>query len=86
MRELILRPLSAPPRIDAGMDLAALILASLRASNQMLRDQDVVVLAQKIVSKAEGRIVDLETVEPPPVAYPAPNGVTEKPEVLIAAG
>lgn len=47
------------PEIQAGDDLADLI-----ASSVQLEDGDVVVLAQKVVSKSEGRIVDLTTVEP----------------------
>ena len=47
------------PEIQAGDDLAELI-----ASSVQLEDDDIVVLAQKVVSKSEGRIVDLTTVEP----------------------
>ena len=47
------------PEIQAGDDLAELI-----ASSVELEDDDIVVLAQKVVSKSEGRIVDLTTVEP----------------------
>jgi coenzyme F420-0:L-glutamate ligase / coenzyme F420-1:gamma-L-glutamate ligase len=47
------------PEIQAGDDLADLITSSVQ-----LEDGDVVVLAQKVVSKSEGRIVDLTTVEP----------------------
>ncbi len=45
----------------AGDDLAALIVARLM---EALRDRDVVVVAQKIVSKAEGRVVALSSVTP----------------------
>jgi coenzyme F420-0:L-glutamate ligase / coenzyme F420-1:gamma-L-glutamate ligase len=48
------------PMVQPGDDLAALIAD--RAGT--LRDHDVVVVAQKIVSKAEGRSVDLATVVP----------------------
>jgi coenzyme F420-0:L-glutamate ligase/coenzyme F420-1:gamma-L-glutamate ligase len=47
------------PEIQAGDDLADLITSSVQ-----LEDGDVIVLAQKVVSKSEGRIVDLTTVEP----------------------
>src|ERR1700689_4801092 len=50
------------PLVREGDDLAALIIAGL--GERQLRDGDVVVVAQKIVSKAEGRKVDLATVEP----------------------
>jgi coenzyme F420-0:L-glutamate ligase/coenzyme F420-1:gamma-L-glutamate ligase len=52
------------PMVQAGDDLAALILAGLERAGQNLQQRDVVVIAQKIVSKAEGRTVDLADVEP----------------------
>ncbi|WP_158929309.1 coenzyme F420-0:L-glutamate ligase [Acidisphaera sp. S103] len=56
------------PMVRAGDDLPALILAGLQRAGQVLRDRDVVVIAQKIVSKAEGRTVDLADVVPSPEA------------------
>lgn len=61
---LTLTPLSNIPMIRAGDDLAALLLASLAHSGLELADSDILVLAQKIVSKAEGRMVDLTGVIP----------------------
>jgi coenzyme F420-0:L-glutamate ligase/coenzyme F420-1:gamma-L-glutamate ligase len=52
------------PLIGAGDDLAALIASALTLNDVTLRAQDVLVVAQKIVSKAEGRIVDLAAIEP----------------------
>lgn len=52
------------PRVRAGDDLAALVAAHAQAAGIGLRDGDVVVFAQKVVSKAEGRAVDLAIVEP----------------------
>ncbi len=43
--------------VRAGDDLAALIVASARAAGVQLSDQDVVVVASKVVAKAEGRTV-----------------------------
>lgn len=59
---LELTALRGLPMVSAGDDLAALIISAL--GDKRLRDRDVVVVAQKIVSKAEGRTVDLATVEP----------------------
>src|ERR1700735_4025620 len=56
------------PMVRAGDDLPELILAGLERAGQALRDRDVVVIAQKIVSKAEGRTVDLADVVPSPEA------------------
>ena len=51
--------MSGLPEIEQGDDLAALVAAALE-----LEDGDVVVIAQKVVSKSEGRVVRLEEVEP----------------------
>ena len=59
-----LTALSDIPAVEAGDDLARLVLAGLAASDETLRDGDVLVLAQKIVSKAEGRAVKLADVVP----------------------
>ena len=52
------------PLIGWGDDLAGLILAAAAASGESLRDGDILVIAQKIVSKAEGREVALASVSP----------------------
>jgi len=56
--------------IVPGDDLPALIADALAAASGVdtLRDDDVLVVTQKIVSKAEGAIVDLTTIDPSPVA------------------
>jgi coenzyme F420-0:L-glutamate ligase / coenzyme F420-1:gamma-L-glutamate ligase len=56
--------------IERGDDLPALIADALAAANDLLplREDDVLVVTQKVVSKAEGAVVDLTTVEPRPEA------------------
>lgn len=61
---LTLTALDGVPTIGADHDLAAVIRAALERSNVSLRDGDILILAQKIVSKAEGRAVSLSTVTP----------------------
>jgi coenzyme F420-0:L-glutamate ligase/coenzyme F420-1:gamma-L-glutamate ligase len=56
------------PEIQPGDDLVAAIGDAVDASGVGLTDDDVLVVTQKIVSKAEGRLVDLATVEPSPFA------------------
>jgi coenzyme F420-0:L-glutamate ligase/coenzyme F420-1:gamma-L-glutamate ligase len=56
-------PVEGLPEIEAGDDLGALI-----AERAALEDGDVVVVAQKAVSKAEGRVVRIEDVEASPQA------------------
>lgn len=52
------------PIVRPGDDLAALIAASLAEAELALEPQDVLVVTSKLVSKAEGRFVDLATVTP----------------------
>ena len=66
--ELRVRALSGLPGIRPGDDLAELLAAAIVRSGESLRDGDVVVVAQKIVSKAEGRRVRLSDVVPSPRA------------------
>jgi coenzyme F420-0:L-glutamate ligase/coenzyme F420-1:gamma-L-glutamate ligase len=61
---LTLTPLSGIPLIQPGDDLAEFILLAMRRDNLQLQDGDILVLAQKIVSKSEGRWVNLATVQP----------------------
>lgn len=56
--------LAGIPRVQQGDDLVKLILEALRRTGDSLADGDVLVLAQKIVSKAQGRTVPLESVTP----------------------
>lgn len=56
------------PEIDEGVDLGAIIVAATQAQGLSLQDGDVVTVTQKVVSKAEGRFVVLEDIEPSPLA------------------
>ncbi len=60
--------LEGVPEIRPGDDLAAALVEALRVTPLALplRDDDVLVVTQKVVSKAEGAIVDLTAVEPRP--------------------
>jgi coenzyme F420-0:L-glutamate ligase/coenzyme F420-1:gamma-L-glutamate ligase len=61
---LTITPLQSIPLIRQDDDLADIILKSLQGSQIQLEDNDILVVAQKIISKAEGRMVDLATVTP----------------------
>lgn len=63
IRELRVHPLLGIPELEEGDDLAALIATVGRAAGG-LEDGDVVVVAQKAVSKVEGRVVRLGDIEP----------------------
>ncbi|HEY3137727.1 MAG TPA: coenzyme F420-0:L-glutamate ligase [Blastocatellia bacterium] len=56
------------PEVREGDDVASLIVEAARVAEIGIVDRDVVVVAQKIISKAEGRIVRLDSVEPSPRA------------------
>jgi len=57
-------PLEGIPEVRAGDDLAALIAAAAESTGIGLQPGDVLVVTQKVVSKAEGRVVELASVEP----------------------
>jgi len=61
---LTLTPLLHIPLVRHGDNLADVLLTGLRASALELQDGDILVVTSKIVSKAEGRMVDLATVTP----------------------
>src|SRR3546814_3707671 len=63
-RELLIRAVPGVPMVVAGDDLAAIIADALDAAGMALRSGDVLVIAQKVVSKAEGRLVPLAGVTP----------------------
>jgi coenzyme F420-0:L-glutamate ligase/coenzyme F420-1:gamma-L-glutamate ligase len=70
------------PLVRAGDDLPALIAAGLDRAGQSLRDRDVVVIAQKIVSKAEGRTIDLGSVTPSDKALALAREVGKDPRIV----
>lgn len=66
--QITLAALKDLPLVRAGDNLGDLISAGLQRAGITLLDADILVVAQKIVSKAEGRMVDLNTVTPGPAA------------------
>lgn len=68
MANVTLIPIDGLPEIRPGDDLVGLLLRALAASNGAFEQGDVLALAQKVVSKAEGRIRRLSEVVPGPEA------------------
>ncbi len=68
MRTLAVIPLTGLPRIQPGDDLAALLAETIEANKVGTKRGDVVVVCQKVVSKAEGRVVSLASVAVSPFA------------------
>ena len=68
MRAIAIIPIPGLPEVAEGDDVAGLIAGAARAAGTPLEHGDVVVIAQKIVSKAEGRKVSLAAGAPSPRA------------------
>ncbi|MBN2045628.1 MAG: coenzyme F420-0:L-glutamate ligase [Anaerolineales bacterium] len=64
MNQLVFTALPGIPMIDTGDNLIEIVVNSLRQAEIQLADGDILVLAQKIISKAEGRWVNLTAVVP----------------------
>jgi coenzyme F420-0:L-glutamate ligase / coenzyme F420-1:gamma-L-glutamate ligase len=75
-------PITGVPSVRPGDDLAALLLAGIQASGLTLAPYDVVAVCQKVVSKAEGRIVDLGTITPSPFAERLAIGTDKDPRIV----
>lgn len=56
--------ISGIPEVVPGMDLVPIILEAAQAQGAPVEGEDILVVTQKIVSKSEGKLVDLATVEP----------------------
>ena len=61
---LVLTPLTSIPLIQEGDDLPCLLWDALQREGIQLCRGDILVITQKIISKAEGRMVDLESITP----------------------
>jgi len=61
---LTITALDGMPRVEPGADLCALLVAALEHNDTGLHEHDIVVVTSKIVSKAEGRFLDLGMLEP----------------------
>jgi len=64
LNALTLTPLPDFPLIRPGDNLAEFVLKSLQQAGITLQDGDILVFAQKIISKAENRLVNLQTITP----------------------
>jgi len=70
------------PQVESGDDLAGFTVAALRRDDLQLRPDDVLVFAQKIVSKAEGRQIDVATVLPSEQARELAHTVRKDPRLV----
>lgn len=75
-------PVPQFPHVQSGDDLAGLLVDRLLQANLSLQEGDVVAVAQKVVSKAEGRFVSLASVQPSSRAQEV-AAITEKDPRLV---
>ncbi len=70
------------PEVEPGADLAALVAAALDVAGEQLNPGDILVVAQKIVSKAENRYVELAGVTPSARALEIARVVAKDPRIV----
>lgn len=75
-------PLDQLPLLKKGDDLASMIVARAKALRIGIRNRDVLVIGQKAVSKAEGRIVDVGEVKPSARAIRIAKRTGKRPEFV----
>jgi len=82
---LTVTPVTGLPMFEPGQDLAGAIAEALVAAGERLVDGDVVVVAQKAVSKVEGRVVRLADVEPSAraIELAGPDGDPRQVETIL---
>ncbi len=79
---LTIHPLKNIPLVEAGDDLAGLIIKALRGAGIDPVDGDILVIAQKIVSKAEGRQLLLADIEPSAAAVKLASETAKDPRLV----
>ncbi|MBI2126369.1 MAG: coenzyme F420-0:L-glutamate ligase [Thaumarchaeota archaeon] len=82
--ELRLFGVKGLPEISKGMDIAPAILGALKKQGETLQDGDVVVVTQKIVSKAEGRVRPLSSYKPSKLAKALASSLEKDPRHVEA--
>lgn len=79
---ITLIPVAGIPEIQVGDDLVKIVSDAVSAGGLRIENEDVLVFAQKIVSKSEGRIVDLNDVEPSDFARTLSKEVSKDPRLV----
>ena len=70
------------PLIEPNDDLVNIIFHALSSSGHKIENNDIIVIAQKIISKAEGRIIDLATVKPSEKAIKLAEEINKDPRQI----
>lgn len=82
MKDISLIPVQGIPAVRPGDSIPDLILSSLRKYGTELAEDDILVIAQKIVSKSENRIVFLNDVTPTPFAVQLSKEISKDPRLV----
>jgi coenzyme F420-0:L-glutamate ligase/coenzyme F420-1:gamma-L-glutamate ligase len=80
--KLEILPIRHVPEIRPGTDLSQCLRDALRASDFELQEHDILAVTQKIISKAESRIVDLSTIEPSPQSVSIARRMKKDPRLV----
>jgi len=70
-------PIHIPKEIEFGDNISELITASFE-----LKDNDIIVIAQKIISKEEGRIINLSSITPSLLAQGISSQYQKNPQIV----
>ncbi len=82
MQSIQLFPVPGLPMVQPGDHLAALIVDCLATMSDEIKAGDIIVIAQKVVSKAEGRLVRLDDVQPDAEAHRIAELVDKDPRIV----
>ena len=82
MREIRVIGLETMPIVREGDDVGALICEAAQREGVGIQDGDVVVVSHIIVSRAEGRVVDLRSVKPSPFALNVAKALGKDPRLV----
>jgi len=82
LRGISIIPLVGIPLVERGNDIFDMILGALKNSKEIVKNSDILVISHKIISKAEGSMVDLEKVRPSKEALALADEVGKDPKVV----
>ena len=77
-----LYPLQGIPLIHSGHDLCTIIIESVHSNKFQWSDGDILVIAQKIVSKSEGRLVNLKQIQPSKRSIQLASRIKKDPRIV----
>ncbi len=82
MKKMEVYGLETIPIVKEGDNIAKLIIEAAKKENVGIQDNDIIVIAQTIVSRSEGRIVNLKDIEPSPFAKILANETRKDPRLV----